>query len=135
MSHYLEIKTRITNQSALVSALCRMGFTKNQIEVHEKATNLYGYHGDKRAQVANVILRRKNVGASSNDIGFVKTKDGTYEAIISEFDKRKYNDQWLNKVGTYHGVENAKQAFTAHNWDYTESVDDKGRIQLIGTTY
>lgn len=135
ISHYLEIKTKITNRSALVKALCRVGFKENQIEVHDKATNLYGFQGDKRAQKAHVIIRRKDVGAASNDIGFEQKEDGTYEAIISQYDKGKYNQKWLDKVSTYHGVENAKEAFEMHGWDYTESIDDQGRTQLVGTSY
>jgi len=118
-----------------VCALERMGFKKEQIEVHNEAKNLYGYLGDKRNQKANVIIRRKDVGLSSNDLGFALKEDGTYEAIISDFDKRKYNDNWLSKVSTYHSVENAKDAFARNNWDYTETTDNEGRIQLVGTMY
>jgi len=135
MSHYLEIKTKITNRASLVKALCKCGFKENQIELHDTPTNLYGYTGDKRNQTANVIIRRQDVGSSSNDLGFVQKEDGTYEAIISEFDQRKYNEKWLNKVGTEHGIENAKNAFTMNGWDYTESVDNQGRTQLLGTSY
>lgn len=31
----------------------------------------------------------------SNDIGFKKQTDGTYAAIISDFDKGKYNGAWM----------------------------------------
>ena len=135
MSHYLDIKTCITNEDALIKALIRKGFKPEQIEVHKEATNLYGYQGDKRQQKANIIIRRKDVGSASNDLGFVKKEDGTYEAIVSKYDSRKYNEQWLNDVGTFHNVENAKEAFSRNGWDYTETVDNEGRIQLVGTTY
>lgn len=135
MSHYRAIKTKLTNRSALVKALCRMGFTKEQIEVHDKAINLYGYQGDKRNQKANVIIRRKYVGNASNDLGFEQKEDGSYEAIISDYDKIKYNQKWLDKVSTFHNVENAKTAFATNGWEYTESVDDQGRIQLVGCMY
>jgi hypothetical protein len=135
MSHYNEIKTQITNRSALVTALTQCGFTLDQIEVHDEAQNLKGYRGDTREQKANVIIRRKDVGTASNDLGFAQKKDGTYEAIISDYDKRRYNDKWLDKVCTKHSVENAKQAFAQNGWEYTESVDDQGRTQLVGVSY
>lgn len=68
-------------------------------------------------------------------MGFKEKQDGTFEAIISEYDKRKYNDKWMDKVSTYHSVENAKEAFSNNGWDYTESIDEEGRIQLVGTSY
>lgn len=59
---------------------------------------MYGYKGDKREQIAEVIIRKKYIGSSSNDIGFKLQEDGTYEAIISEFDKNKYNEKWLDSL-------------------------------------
>jgi hypothetical protein len=61
----------------------------DQIEIHENPTNLYGFKGDKREQVANIIIRKQNVGNASNDLGFLRKPDGTFEAIISEYDKGK----------------------------------------------
>lgn len=136
MSHYHEIKTQITNRDALVTALTKCGFKAEQIEVHDVAQNLYGYHGDKRNQKANVIVRRKHVGGASNDLGFAQKEDGTFEAIVSSYDKGiGYNDKWLDKVSTQHSIENAKQAFSQNGWEYTESVDDQGRTQLVGVSY
>ena len=91
MSEFVECKTKFKDKKALVEALIAMGWTANQIEVNEVAQNLYGYQGDKRNQKANIIIRRKNVGGASNDIGFVKKPDGTYEAIISEYDRHAAN--------------------------------------------
>lgn len=135
MSHYLDIKTAITNKDALIKALIRKGFKAEQIEYHKDKDNLYGYQGDKRNQKANVIIRRKDVGQASNDIGFNQKEDGTFEAIISQYDSTRYNQKWLNEVGTFHNVENAKEAFAKNGWDYTESINEEGKIQLLGTTY
>ena len=71
-----------------------MGY--KDVEVHDEAQNLVGYHGDTRAEKANVIVRRKFVGSAANDIGFVKTEDGKYAPIISEYDSGKHNTKWLN---------------------------------------
>src|SRR5438046_385296 len=67
MSHFTEVKTRIVDQAALLLALGDLGFQPNQIEIHEKAKHLYGYKDDRRAQTAEVIIRRQHISASSND--------------------------------------------------------------------
>lgn len=87
MSHYSRIRSKMKKRSALVKALQDLGFKEDQIEVHDEAVNLYGYQGDVRNDKANIVIRRKHVGGSSNDIGFVRLEDGTYEAIISDFDR------------------------------------------------
>jgi len=56
-------------------------------EVNTKAAHLEGYHGDKRVQTAEIILKRREVGGASNDVGFKKQADGTFTAIISDYDK------------------------------------------------
>lgn len=130
MSHYIDIKTEITDCNALVRALERMGF-KDKTEVHDVAQNLYGYQGDVRNQKANVIVRRKYVGRASNDIGFEKQNDGYFKAYISEYDKNiGYNDNWTDKLYTYYGVECAKQEAEHEGLPYVEDVDENDRIRL-----
>jgi hypothetical protein len=75
-----------------------MGFL--DVEVHDTPQNLYGYQGDSRTDTAHVIVRRKYVGESSNDIGFLRNSEGVYEANISEFDRYnlKYDEEWLGKL-------------------------------------
>ncbi|MBD2036701.1 DUF1257 domain-containing protein [Leptolyngbya sp. FACHB-321] len=101
MSHFTAIKTQIKDAAALVKALADVGF--KQVEVHETAQHLYGFQGDVRAQTAEIIIRRKYVGNASNDIGFQQQADGTFEAIVSEYDRRKYSQLWLNQVTQRYG--------------------------------
>jgi hypothetical protein len=131
------METQITDQEALVRALCRSisratskEFTRGQIEVCDNPRNLYGYQNDRRAQTANVILRRQHVGGLSNDIGFAKGKDGTYSAIISEYDSGYYTKEWLTRLYTFYNVEKAKMEMDSRGVQYTETKDDRGRIQL-----
>jgi len=141
MSHYVDVKTSITDEECLVAALCRIEnyhechhktWNKTHIEVHNKAVNLYGYHGDVRVDKANIIIRRQFISRASNDIGFRKEADGSYSAIISEFDGRSmgFSPAWLQRLTTYYGVEKAKKEFKARGIKYTETTDDKGRVQL-----
>lgn len=97
MSKYGEFSTRIKDGTLLCAALEGMGFT---IEAHEQSVSLYGYHGDVRPEVANIIIRRQHTGIGvSNDIGFVRGSDGCYQAIISEYDRgAKFDDSWIGKL-------------------------------------
>ncbi len=109
MSAYKEVKTKITDVSALVEALCacpnRIGraWTAEDIEVHEEPVALYGYKGDRRAQRAHVVIRRGKVGGASNDIGFTRQEDGTFAAQISQFDHGFYGQKWQDKLGQEYG--------------------------------
>jgi len=88
MSKYVEYDLKsITNLELLLAALADLGWDSGKVEVHDNPVALYGYHGDRRPETANVVIRRNNTGvSSSNDIGFVKRPDGTYAPIISEYD-------------------------------------------------
>ncbi|MBW4473542.1 MAG: DUF1257 domain-containing protein [Stenomitos rutilans HA7619-LM2] len=96
MSHFTQIKTEIKDPDALVKALTEMKF--KAIEVHETAQPLYGYQGDKRSDTAEIIIRRQYIGRMSNDIGFKRQENGSFTAIISEYDRHKYSQQWLNQM-------------------------------------
>lgn len=96
MSHFTTIKTQFTEDKALLKALSDLGF--RNVEQHEHPEHLYGYKGDTRPETAEIVIRRQFVGTASNDIGFKKGSDGTFTAIISEFDRAKYSQAWLGKL-------------------------------------
>lgn len=109
MSRYCSVKTEFTDQDALVAALIEMGWTQDQIEVHEAAEHLFGYQGDQRNEMAHIIIRRHNVGRASNDVGFFRKSDGTYSAIISDYDKGKLNNAWMGKLRGEYAVSRVRQ--------------------------
>ncbi len=88
MSHFVQCQTQIRDRSALCRALEELGWADREIEVHAAPVPLYGYQGDERPERAEVVIRRQFVGEASNDIGFARQPDGTYLAIISEYDQR-----------------------------------------------
>ena len=130
MSHYIDIVTEIRDQDALLQALGRLGFGGNKVEVYKDPTNLYGYTGDKRSQLAHVIIRRRFVGSSSNDIGFLQQGDGRFVSHISEYDQGKYNQAWQNKLCTYYGVEKSKIELSKKGLSFTEDLDEQQRPRL-----
>lgn len=94
MSAYAKVETQYKDKECLLAALKEMGY--GEVEVHEQAQHLFGYHGDQRPETAHIIVRRKFVGSAANDLGFVKTPNGTYSAIISQYDSNKHNTKWLD---------------------------------------
>ncbi len=97
MSAYIETHTPMIEKGLLIEALCKAGFQRQQIEVHENAQNLVGYEGYGRKQSAKIIIRRQYVGRASNDIGFKMTPTG-YKVIISAYDQGKYGRNWQNQL-------------------------------------
>jgi hypothetical protein len=95
MSHFSEFYIKMNDEKSLIAALESMGF-KGKIEIYQTLQPLYGFQGDVRAQKAHIIIRKKYVGTSSNDIGFERMTDGTYRVWISDYDKSKYNQKWLD---------------------------------------
>lgn len=96
MSAYSTKKTVYKDRDCLVAALNDQGY--KTVEVHDVAQHLIGYHGDRRPEIANVIVRREHICSAANDIGWVKNTDGTYSEIISAFDSRKHNATWLTSL-------------------------------------
>lgn len=128
MSHYTKCKTKISDAAALVAALKDLGF--KAVELHETPQNLYGYQGDVREQKAEVILRRKEVGASSNDIGFVRGADGTFEAIISDFDKSRYNAGWLKKLNQRYSYQKVTKELGDMGYEIGDVTTEQGKIKF-----
>lgn len=109
MSAYSETSTEFKDGELLIEALTAMGYKPRNCIGNQQA--LESYTGDYRtpdgqghtsdmnkAMKADIIIPRKQVGGSSNDIGFVKGADGKYKAIISDYDSTKHNVKWLNEV-------------------------------------
>ena len=93
MSKYTKQKSTYNDRDCLVAALNEMGYT--DVEVHDEAVNLIGYHADVRPERANVIVRRRYIDTAANDLGFVRESDGTFSAIVSDYDSRKHGAAWM----------------------------------------
>jgi hypothetical protein len=72
------------NRELLLGALADIGYV--QVEEGQDLP-LFGYHGDRRAETAALVVRRQHLGPGSNDLGFARTAEG-YFPIISEYDRR-----------------------------------------------
>jgi hypothetical protein len=130
MSHFTTLKTQMVDEQALTCALADLGF--RQVEVHQQAQPLHGYWGTTASATAEVIIRRRVNPQARYDIGFKRRPDGTFEALIVDEDRARYNQQWLDRLTqryAYH-VTRAKleeQGFTLA----TEETRQDGQIHLV----
>lgn len=136
MSEFVIIETEMTDVDCLVQAptevKARGGrcWTRDMIEVHDKPVALYGYGGDARTQVAEIVVRRKWVGGSSNDIGF-QCVDGKLVAHVSKYDLRQYGEAWQSAVAQRYGVNVVKTNAVASGYtSISEEVDAEGLVHV-----
>jgi hypothetical protein len=129
MSHFTRVRTTLRDPHVLASALAELGFP--HVEVHDTPQALYGYLGDQRPQRAEVVVRRRHIGRSSNDIGFARQPDGTFDAVISEFDRRTYGAAWLARVTQAYGHTAALSYAASHGYDIVaDDIDQDGTRRL-----
>jgi len=111
-----------------------LGF-EGKLEVYDIPKNLHGFQGDTRPDKANVIIRREHVGSASNDIGFILREDGSYEAIISDYDSSRYNSNWLNKLQQRYSLHVVEETAQLENYFIEETTEDEiGNIYITMET-
>lgn len=136
MSRYCKVNTQFTDPNALIDALVETGdWSIENIERHTVAQSLTGYHGDTRQEKAHIIIRRKFVGNASNDIGFAVGSDGNYVAMISEFDSRKYGEQWIGKLKGNYAFHVVRNEMETRGRTVSRERCPNGRQRLIVTGY
>jgi Protein of unknown function (DUF1257) len=96
LSKYDSFQTTLTEPTPLIAALEALGYP---VEVHREGASLFGYHGEERPERAQIIIRRQYLNPASNDIGFRRGPSGTFEAILSEYDRHiGFDQKWLGRV-------------------------------------
>lgn len=106
MSAYITLMTPMTDQECLLASLVDLDLTREQIEVHAEPVALVGYG---MAPTANIVIRRRHLGAAASDIGFLATATG-YHAHLTN-DHPQYGAAWLRQLHeryVHHGA--VKQA-------------------------
>jgi Protein of unknown function (DUF1257) len=129
MSHFTTLRTQIADVKALQTALADLGF--KDVEVYEKAQPLHGYRGDERQQTAEVIVRRRHIGLLSNDLGFKRNATGTFDAIISDFDRRTYSQEWLDRLTQRYAYHVARAKLEEQGFVLTSEEQKDGKIHLV----
>lgn len=99
----------MTDQQCLLEALAVLGFDATKVEVHAAPVELVGFEGQRRAQMANVVIRRQHLGHASNDLGFCASDTG-YQILVSDYDRSRFGDRWLAELhARYQTAWSAKQ--------------------------
>ena len=128
MSHYPVLQTRLHDCRLLLESLADLGFA--DVELHETPQPLVGWRGDSRQQTAEVIIRRRHVGQASNDIGFARRPDGSFEAIISEYDRERYDEAWLGQLNQRYAYRLTRETLAGQDFDLVqEEIDEQGTIR------
>ena len=128
MSAYHSLKTEFKDKDCLIAALNDMGYT--EVEDHEIAQNLYGYHGDMRSDKANIIVRRRYIGSAANDLGFIRNQDGSYSSIVSEYDSGKHNTTWFAGLKAKYSERGALKVAAKNGFKYLGKSVVNGKIQM-----
>lgn len=107
MSKYMTFtETAFKNRECLLQALAECGY--GVIEEGE-SLSLYGYQGDRRAETAQIVVRRKFIGGASNDLGFQQT-DAGYVPVISEYDQSyMMRGKFLTNLRTNYNLKSAEK--------------------------
>jgi hypothetical protein len=133
MSKYNKQRSVYNDRDCLIEALRVMGY--DEVEVHEDAVNLIGYRGDTRLERANVIVRRRYIDTAANDLGFVKEQDGTYSAIVSDYDSHKHGAAWMTGLKKAYTEKRLIKHAASKGLKYLgkKAVNNKIQIQWMDT--
>jgi hypothetical protein len=143
MSHLNAFKTDMTDKDALIKAICRkMGITRAQVEDHDKAQPIIGYHGTEDQKVGHIIVRARYAHIPS-DIGW-ELKDGQYVAHVDNFDYTNsgwvgrgggpgspiMNEKWNTELMDYYIIEKKRAELEAKGLTVVETRDEQNHLQL-----
>jgi hypothetical protein len=135
MSHLNEMATQMSNREMLIRALCKkLGIQRRDIEVHDRATAIHGYHEEDNFD-GHVIVRKGKSGIPS-DIGW-ELKNGTFVAHVDKYDytrsewggmrpKIVLDDDWANGLQDVYNQETLKQGLTDKGVAFKESTSPDG---------
>jgi hypothetical protein len=107
MSKYMTFTSAaFKDRECLLSALLECGYSETE---EGEALSLYGYQGDRRPETAQIVVRRKFIGAASNDLGFQRT-DAGYVPVISEYDRSfMMQGKFLTNLRTSYNLKSAEK--------------------------
>ena len=143
MSHMTRVKTKLSSKECLLKALSDMGFSANKVQISDTPQHITGYQGDTREQTAEIIIPRYHVGGAANDIGFKLQEDGTWGALISDYDRGNrsadsksvhakgcngYSEKWLKKLYQRYSYHKVKESLTSQGFFISEETEENGEI-------
>lgn len=94
------VTTPIWSQEHLVRALAQVGF--DGAESHGQPVALESWRGIPLGADAHVVVRRARIGSASDDFGFVRNAQGSFDAVISEIHFFRFDRRWLEDLARRH---------------------------------
>ncbi|YAF99316.1 MAG: DUF1257 domain-containing protein (plasmid) [Nodularia sp. CChRGM 3473] len=137
MSHFTQVRTKLTNRECLVLALEDL---KLQPQVHETPQPLTGYYGDSQGQSAEIIVSGRTIKARA-DIGFRwNSTSGLYDVIHDEYETspRLGENFFSHKLMQTYGKRMvlAKAAELQEKFgECTINEETKGQVQTLRLTF
>jgi hypothetical protein len=126
VSEYHRVQTQIKDEALLRKALDDAGLPYEQGE----GLALYGYQGDRRRETAEYVIRRQAIGPWANDLGFHRASDGTFQAIISNYDQGSRGQEVLDQVLQGYAYHAITRTYQAKGYTVTEQTAGDGTIRL-----
>lgn len=96
MAKLRRIPTSMTSGTRLVAALEQSGL--REIERVPDLAPLISWRGQPLSECAEIIVRRRSIGATADDLGFVRDAEGRYEAIVSEILLSRFDKRWFAEL-------------------------------------
>lgn len=96
MPRYRRIPTDVRNEQDLRRALTEMGL--RNVELHAQGASLDDWIGRATDVRAHVIVRRKDLGAAADDMGFARNDQGTFDLIVSDMHLFRFDKRWIAEL-------------------------------------
>ncbi|MBW4557109.1 MAG: DUF1257 domain-containing protein [Trichormus sp. ATA11-4-KO1] len=137
MSHFTQVKTKLTNRECLVQALEDLELKP---QVYETPQLLTGYYGGSQGQSAEIIISGRTIKARA-DIGFRwNSNSGVYDVIHDEYETspRLGENFFSHKLMQTYGkrmvlakAEDLREKFG----ECTINEETKGQVQTLRLTF
>jgi len=130
MSKYMRVEVNFKDEDTLRQALRDVCQGRGIQFEQGQGLGLYGFRGKARPETADYVIRRNFVGRAANDLGFARKADGTFEAVISQFDSRTEGMKILNEIRQRYTRLQVEKLARARGMRVEEVKDTSGAIRL-----
>lgn len=147
MSHFTSVKTEFLQkqEDCFIDALKEV-FGSSNVEVSDKGLALFGFQGDDRskkskndanyAPLCHIRINRKGVGQASNDIGYVRNEDGSYQAYVSEYDSgANFSKDRQNKLKQHYTCSVTQKTLKARGYTVKVTKDKAGLLKISASKF
>jgi hypothetical protein len=147
MSHFTSVTVdyQQKQEDCFIDALKEV-FGANNVEVSDKGLALFGYQGDDRskksendpnyAPLCHIRINRKGVGSASNDIGYRRNEDGSYQAFVSEYDSgANFSKSRQDKLKQHYTCSVTQKTLKARGYTVKVTKDKGGLLKISASKF